>query len=104
MPIERLETLKSILERNPNDSLARYGLAMEYVNAGDYQSAVTEFQALLAVSPEHAAASFQAGQALERLGRREEARQMYSQGIAAAIRQGNSHARDQMQAALDLLS
>jgi thioredoxin-like negative regulator of GroEL len=101
MPIDRLETLTSILAANPADTFARYGLAMEYVKTGDYESAATEFQTLLTASPDHVAACFQAGQTLEKLGRPEEAIQMYTQGIAAATRQGNTHARDQMQTALD---
>jgi Flp pilus assembly protein TadD len=104
MPIDRLAALKSILERNPADTLARYGLAMEHFNGGNYELAAAEFRALLETNPEHVPAFFQSGQALERLGRREEARQMYVQGIAAATRQGSTHARDQLQAALDALS
>ncbi len=45
----RLETLKSMLEQNPNDAFARYGLAMEYKNAADYEAAMREFHALIEV-------------------------------------------------------
>ena len=104
MPIDRLETLKSILADRPADTFARYGLAMEYVKAGEYEAAVAEFRALLAASPDQVSAYFQAGQTLEKLGRPEEAIRMYTQGIEAATRQGNTHARDQLQTALELLS
>jgi tetratricopeptide (TPR) repeat protein len=102
--MDRLETLKSILAARPADTFARYGLAMEYVTTGDYESAVTEFRALLAASPDQLSAYFQAGQTLEKLGHPQEAIQLYTQGIEAATRQGNTHARDQMQTALELLS
>lgn len=56
----RLEILKSMVEQNPRDSFVRYGLAMEYKNAGDLESAVREFQTLLAADPNYAAAYFHA--------------------------------------------
>ena len=101
MPQERVDALKTILAQNPADALARYGLAMEYVKAGDFELAVAEFGELTAFKPDHAYAYFHAGQTLEKLGRREEARQTYRQGIEAASRKSDTHARDELQAALD---
>ena len=81
----RLEILKSMVEQNPRDSFARYGLAMEFKNGGDLESAVREFQALLAADPNYAAGYFHAGQTLERMGRLEDARAMYVEGIGVRI-------------------
>ena len=99
----RLEILKSMVEQNPRDSFARYGLAMEYKNAGDLEAAVREFQALLAGDPNYAAGYFHAGQTLERLGRLEDARTMYVEGIEVTSRKGDLHARDELRGALELL-
>ena len=104
MSTSRLETLKTLLEQNPNDSFVRYGLAMEYKNSGDLQNALHEFRSLLAVNPDYPAAYFHGGQALERLGQLEEAREMYQAGMEAATRKGDRHTRDELQAALDLLA
>ncbi len=101
MPPERVEALKTILAQNPADALARYGLAMEYIKAGDFELAVAEFGELMALKPDHAYACFHAGQTLEKLGRAEQARQTYRQGIEAASRRGDTHAQDELQAALD---
>jgi Flp pilus assembly protein TadD len=101
MPQERVEALKTILAQNPADALARYGLAMEYIKAGEFELAVAEFGELTALKPDHAYACFHAGQTLEKLGRLEEARQKYRQGIEAASRRSDTHARDELQAALD---
>jgi tetratricopeptide (TPR) repeat protein len=103
MPNTRLETLKSMVELNPNDSFSRYGLAMEYRNTGDSDAAVQEFRALIAVDPGYAYAYFHGGQTLERLGRPDEARELYRQGIEAAQRKGDRHAQSELQGALDLL-
>jgi tetratricopeptide (TPR) repeat protein len=99
----RLETLKSMLEQNPNDAFARYGLAMEYKNSADYEAAMREFHALIEVHPDYPAGYFHGGQTLERMGRTEDARAMYSAGVDAAARKGDGHAQSEMQAALDLL-
>jgi len=103
MPNTRLETLKSLAAQNPQDSFLRYGLAMEYRNSGDLESAMREFAGLMNANPDYAAAYLHAGQTLERMGRSEEARAVYQRGIEVTTRAGDQHARSELQAALDLL-
>jgi tetratricopeptide (TPR) repeat protein len=103
MATNRLAILQSLLEQNPNDAFARYGLAMEYVKAGELERAVGEFRAVLAVNADYSYAYFHGGQTLEKLGRVEEAREMYEQGIAAASRTGDRKGASELQGALDLL-
>ena len=100
---QRLEVLKSLVAQNPSDSFARYGLAMEYANSGNLEEAVSQYSALLAVNANYAAAYYHGGQALEKLGRLDEARVMYREGIEAAKRSGDQHTRGELQVALDLL-
>jgi Flp pilus assembly protein TadD len=97
----RLEVLRNMVAQNPSDSFSRYGLAMEYANRGDLEQAVEEYRALLAVNPDYAAAYYHLGQALEKLGRREEARVLYREGIEATTRIGDLHTRGEIQAAMD---
>lgn len=78
----------------------RYGLAMEYVKAGEFQRAVDEFEAILAGNPSYSAAYFHGGQALEKLGRMDEAREYYRRGI---VNSNDPHARSELQGALDIL-
>jgi tetratricopeptide (TPR) repeat protein len=92
-----------MVEQKPNDSFARYGLAMEYRNAGDLEGAMREFRELIAVNPDYAYAYFHGGQTLERLGKPEEAAELYRAGLESAGRTGDSHARSELQGALDLL-
>jgi Flp pilus assembly protein TadD len=103
MASNRLTILKTLLEQNPQDSFARYGLAMEYVNAGELEQAVAEFRAVLAGNPDYSYAYFHGGQALEKLGRVDDARVLYEQGIAAARRTGDRKGSSELQGALDLL-
>jgi tetratricopeptide (TPR) repeat protein len=103
MASARLEMLKNLVTQNPNDAFSRYGLAMEYRNSGDLEAAIAEFRSLIAANPDYAAAYFHGGQTLERLGRPEDARELYQQGIEAARRKGDEHTRAEIQACLDLL-
>ena len=98
-----MEVLKTMLAANPRDSFARYGLAMEYVNSGELERAVEEYRTLMDFNPDYAAAYFHGGQALEKLGRIEEARDCYQKGIEVTTRVGDQHTRSELQAALDML-
>ena len=103
MAANRLEVLKSMVAMNPQDAFSRYGLAMEYRNTGDLEAAAAEFRLLMAANPDYVAAYFHGGQTLERLGLTGEAREVYRNGIVAATRTGNFHARSEIEAALAML-
>lgn len=103
MSDDRLTMLQEILAQDPANKLARYGLAMEFSNAGQTDAAVAEFQKLIAQDPAYANAYFMAAQALQKAERADEAKAMLTQGIAAAQKNGNRHAESEMQAMLDEL-
>lgn len=99
----RIDALQAMLAQDPNNTFARYGLAMEHVNSGNLEQAVAEFRALMDSQPNYAAAYFHGGQSLEKLGRIDEARQIYEKGIEVTTRTGDAHTRSELQGALDLL-
>jgi Tfp pilus assembly protein PilF len=101
--MNRLDTLKSILAQNPSDTFARYGLAMEYVKGGELTAAVDEFRAVIGANPGYTYAYFHCGQTLEKLGRTDDAREAYEQGIDAARYVNDQKALNELQGALDLL-
>ena len=103
MATNRMEVLKSMVEQNPRDSFARYGLAMEYAKQGDWEEAIAEYRALLEHNPDYAAAYYHGGQACEKLGRIEDARAMYERGIEVTSRTGDQHTRSELEAALEML-
>lgn len=95
--MDRLSLLNEILSQNPEDAFARYGLAMEFSKTGETEKAMEQFRKLMASHPDYAAGYFMAAQTLAKANRSEEARKMLSDGIAAAARAGNSHARSEME-------
>lgn len=103
MEKSRLERLEEFLAANPNDAFIRYGLAQEYAKQGQAEKAVEQFREILGRNADYKAAYYHLGQALEKLGRLDEARRAYEQGIEVTGRLGDQHARSELQAALDLL-
>ncbi len=103
MESARLEALKNLVAQDPANSFSRFGLAMEYRNAGDLEAAVREFRSLLNANPGYAAAYFHFGQTMEKLGRTDEAREVYRRGIEVTAAKGDKHAQSELEAALELL-
>ncbi|HEX4020736.1 MAG TPA: tetratricopeptide repeat protein [Acidobacteriaceae bacterium] len=99
--IDKIATLSQILEQNPDDAFARYGLAMEYANQGDTAASIQQFDLLLERHTGYTAGYFMAAQTLVRAGRPEEAKTRLRQGVASAEQTNNHHALEEMQAMLD---
>jgi thioredoxin-like negative regulator of GroEL len=99
--MDRISLLTEILAANPEDSFARYGLAMEYSKSGDVENALTEFKRLLEKNPDYTPGYFMAAQTLASATRVEEAKRMLIDGIASARRTGNQHAQSEMTAMLE---
>jgi tetratricopeptide (TPR) repeat protein len=102
--MDRVAMLTEVLEQNPSDAFARYGLALEYSNSGEIERALEEFGKLLAAHPDYTAGYFMAAQALAKAERLDEARKMLVDGIASARKTGNAHAQSEMTAMLTELS
>jgi hypothetical protein len=100
-----MEQIEAMLADDPDDAFLRYGLAMEHASAGDDDSCVVVLQELIkrTESSPYIPAFLQAGQALVRLDRINEACDVLKSGIAAAERVGTGdalHARGEMQGLL----
>ncbi|MBI3894580.1 MAG: tetratricopeptide repeat protein [Acidobacteria bacterium] len=103
MANSRLETLIQLVEKNPQDSFVRYGLAMEYARQEQYQQAMEHFGKLWEINPDYTAAYYQAGQMLVKTGQIEEAGRIFRKGIEVAARLGDLHAKSELEAALEQL-
>ncbi len=100
-PEQRIEAFRAFVAKNPDDAFARYSLAMALRGAGRGADAAAEFEALRGRKPDYVPAYLMLGQTLEALGRDAEAVRAYEDGIAAAIRTNDMHARSELGQALE---
>ena len=96
--------LTEILQQNPSDSFARYGLAMAYAAEDRHEEALREYATATENNPDYVPAYQMSAQTLLKLGRTEAARARLKAGLAACQRTANTHAAGEMQAMLDDLT
>jgi predicted Zn-dependent protease len=101
--MDRIALLTQLLEQNPTDSFARYGLAMAYIAEGKTDEALEQFTSLIGHNPDYVPAYQMSAQTLAKLGRSDEAIARLRTGLDAAERTGNQHASSEMQGMLDEL-
>lgn len=102
-PEERLAAFQKFAAARPDDPFTRYALAMQLRTMGRLDEAVQEFQELARRVPDYVPTWLMLGQSLESLERGAEAGRAYQDGIAAATRQANHHARSELEDALGQL-
>jgi Flp pilus assembly protein TadD len=101
--MDKIAMLTAILDANPSDAFARYGLAMAFAAEGKDDDALREFAEGIERNPDYVPAYQMSAQTLMRLGRSDEARERLVAGLAACERSGNAHAASEMGAMLDEL-
>lgn len=85
----RIDALRKLLARNPDDPRLHFGLAAEYEKLERWPEVVDHLRQYLARTEDEGNAWGRLGHALRQLGREEEAREAYRRGIQAADRHGH---------------
>jgi len=98
---DRLETMRSMAEKQPNNALARFGYANELLKAGRHADAEPELAAYLALYDDEGNGWLRYADVLKSLAREPEARQTIAKGIEAATRFGHGALVSEMQARID---
>jgi tetratricopeptide (TPR) repeat protein len=93
---ERLAQLTKLHQLDPKDPFLTYGIAMEHSKAQDFDTAIIWFDRTLEVDPNYCYAFYQKARALSEQGNDDAARQVLTQGMAAATRAGDAHAHSEM--------
>lgn len=101
MAESRIEVFRKMLATDPANTAVRFGLANELLKLERWEEAVSQLQIYLQQADDQGNAYGKLAQALERLGRTDEARAAYQQGIAAANRHGHPGMAQEFQLALD---
>ncbi len=101
--MSRTAKLQELLKNNPDDVFLNFGLAMELLKENRQEEAIAQFDRVLDLDPNYVSAYIQKGNALIRLGRKDQAKETLAAGIAAAKAAGDMHIADQAQRVLDTL-
>jgi predicted Zn-dependent protease len=99
--MSRIDTIKKIVAQSPKDPFPRYGLAMEYKNAGMADEAHATFAELEAQHPDYVPQYLMHANLLTSVQKLDEARGVLERGIAAAQKKGDQHALSELRGALD---
>lgn len=89
MADSRIDSLREMLERKPDDPRLHFALANEYEKLEDWERVIVELTEYLEMTEDQGNAWGRLGRALHECGRDDEARLAYEHGIDAAERHGH---------------
>ena len=95
-PTARIDRNRAILERMPENHLARFALANALFDAGQTAEAAIEFRRCLETQPDWMAVAISLGRCLVMTGQHEEARAVLASAREMALRQGHSSPLDEI--------
>lgn len=87
--LERIGMFQEVLEFDPDDPLATFGMGAAYMQLNDYEKAIPHLEHATRVNKDYSAAYLNLGKCHEFLGHTEEARAVYRTGIEVATRKGD---------------
>ena len=93
----REEMYRQVLEIDPDDALAHFGMGELLVEREDFAAAADHLRRAIACDPSHSAAMLALGRALEGLGDVEAARDVYESGVETAAKKGDLSTAQKMQ-------
>ena len=86
---ERIGMFKQVLEIDPKDQVANFGLGSIYLETGRYREGLAPLQTVIEAYQDYSAAYLLLGKTWEKLSNKEEAIETYKKGIAAASKKGD---------------
>lgn len=101
--MDRLDYFAKLASDEPAEPRARYGYANELYRVEHWEAAVDELRAYLALAEDEGNAWGRLGDALQRLGRTDEAADAYLAGIDQALKFGHTGMADDFRAAMEEL-
>jgi len=96
---QRITQLHAFLNESPNDPFLYYALAQEYYKSGNIEEAETLYKKLWTDFNDYVATYYHYGALLAKKGDKENALQIYSEGIRIAKAAGDTHALSELQSA-----
>ncbi|MCI0449233.1 MAG: tetratricopeptide repeat protein [Chlorobi bacterium] len=103
MENSRIDSLRKMLEADPQDSFARYALGLEYMSQNLLEQAKDTFEELRTMDPNYRATYYQLGKTYEMLGDEQSAKKIYEKGIYVSASQNDFHTKSELEQALNEL-
>lgn len=100
----REQMFRQVLELDPNDTIALYGMADIYYQKKEYLLASTNLEQVIALEKNYSTAYLLLGKTYEALGEKKKAQEIYIKGISIASKRGDLMPASEMQARLGMLS
>lgn len=98
---QRESMFKQVLEIDPDDTLANYGLGSIAVEKSNWEIARVHLEKVLEQDPKYSVAYLALGKALKGLGKLEEAKAVWQEGIKVSAAKGDLMPANQMQQELN---
>lgn len=99
----RLEKLRKLVQIDPSDPLAHYGVGLECLNQSLLDEAIDAFDGAIRASEKYSAAYYHKARAQIAAGRGDDARATLERGMAVAKSAGDWHTQGEMQALLETI-
>ena len=97
----KIDSFKAMIAKNPNNALARFGLANEAAKVGDHLLVVEQLTAYLGMYEDEGFAYLRLGDSLRELGRREEATAAWAKGVEVAELHGHAGMAEEIRGRLE---
>ncbi|MFH1748920.1 MAG: tetratricopeptide repeat protein [Planctomycetota bacterium] len=101
--MDRLEQLRKLTEMSPDDPLAHYAVALEYINRQRYQDALAAFEQTLRADSGYVPAYYHKARAAIRAGQPDLARATLKRGIEVAQAAGDTKTVREMRELLETI-
>ena len=98
---QRIDTIRSLLAKSPDDVFLHYSLGMELLSAERFDEAAAAFNECIELDEQYLPAYVEAGKASRSAGRAEAAGEYFTRAMALAGRLGDTHAQDAIRQQLE---
>lgn len=84
--MDRLEYFKNLLEKQPDNPMVHYSLALEYYKRGNYEKAIEHMESYMSLKEDEGAGYRILAKCYEELGQYQRAIEVLQEGIQKAIK------------------
>ena len=100
---DRIETIRKLLAKTPEDVFLHYSLGMELASRKEFAAAVEALRRCIALDSRYLPAYVEAGKCLRSAGDLSAARETFTAALKLAEAKGENHTRDYIQQQIDAL-